>query len=209
MLVFVLFLSSCTKKEAPLGHIEDVEITIEEEESEDIFTKEENELGYVTKRIDDQRARYSFEVPTNWSIDIRSGRVYQISAPSNDPHLPGAIILVYHAYNYTSGDYIDAYSMSQVFSEEINKSSYKIGLESYTPLDITSPDEIVDDPSFTNGHADLVSIQYHEGVTLIQGKMKVLTEEYSIINTYVNWDGTPTLFSMLIPPDKKDTGVKL
>lgn len=209
ILVFVLFLSSCsTKQKEETGVIQDIEVTTIVNEEESIFEKEDNDLGYVTKNISDLRAECAFEIPSNWEVNELSGRAYTISSQSNDPLLPNISLNVYRIYGTPQTEFVDAFSMRSLFENELLNGTYIIEGKRYKVSDLPSPDEIIDDPTYAKNSAT-VSFQFHRDLTMIEAdKTKVMPEPTTIINAYINWYGIPTLISVACSEDKEETAYK-
>ena len=195
-LLAVLFLSSCTKAEPPKGSIGNVEVSVQIEEDETpVFEKVENKLNYLTREFDDPRARVSFEIPTDWAVSVMNERMYQITSPGTDIHLPGLAILVSHKYNVQ--DNFIASNLSQVFSEEITKYTYRISGENYFIVDMPSPSKMVDGASFS----DDVSFSFYEDVTFMKSnKTAIYGGTLNMINAYVTKPYAPTLISAVFHP---------
>ena len=210
-LIAVLFLTSCSA--APTspsqGLINEVDVSekVMPTSQETLFEKKENVLGYLTKEFIDPRANLSFEIPTDWIVEVKTGRLYQITAPMTDPLLPGFTILVSHEYNVT--DYVPADSMHTLFTDELTVYTYRLGGENCYIGDLPSPDEVTDDPKYAL-KKDIVSLRTYSDVAFMKSNNSGMYKKtMNMINAYVNWHGSPTLLSGVVSPENQDKGIEL
>lgn len=210
-LLAVLFLTSCGTEtpNKPQGEIKEVEISEEEHltDEEELFKETENPFGYLTKTFFDPRASLSFEIPTDWNVEVKTGRLYQITAPSKDPYLPGFVLLLSHEYNVT--DYIPSDNLYTLFSDELPVYTYRIDGENYNIIDLPSPENALDNPGYALKE-DIVSLRTYSDVAFMKAdKTRINQNTLNMINAYVNWPDAPTLFSCVFSPERESAALEM
>ena len=94
---------------------------------------------------------------------------------------------------------MDASSISQLFSDEMPDYTYRIKGENKYIIDFPSPDKVVDDPTYTNGNVNMVSVKTYTGAVLMNHSTTGICE-MDIMNGYIVWNETPVLISMCYTP---------
>ena len=109
--LLIASLSSCKSSrinEEDLGRINSVEVG-KAEKADPLFEEQEFPFsGYSLTGVNFDSAMMSIKVPSNWSIRVENPSLIRLTAPMEDPYLPGNTFYIQCIYDYTmSGNDLD------------------------------------------------------------------------------------------------------
>lgn len=213
-LLLILSFSSCSKNDdSEQGNINNVETSKDADyEEQNYFTQLKDELGYNYVRIKNERAHVSFDVPKDWKVTVKNARHIVMQAPEDDEVLPGITLHCYNAY-YTDSTTLDIStvgSYDRYFQFDLPLSEFMFDGNNYAMYDLTTPYTVNTDTRFTNGIDTVTSIQYYDNVSFYKTTTHdSLGKETGLYAYYVNWQGTPTLFTAAFYRDYKEECLSL
>ncbi len=202
ILCVLLSLAGC-KKDVDYGEIKEVDVTEPiDSEAENVFTPLDDNLGYSYKTVRHPRACMSFEVPNGWDIVFKNGRHIEITAPDNDPQLPGVTIHLLSCYTL-DGEFHDTVgSYSEIFDEELSGLYFNIDGKKFRRTGYRPPAVQDTDASFTE-RKDMVSLAEFDNLSMVNSTGMLCESPCAGFAYYVKWAQYPTVFSSVCKDELK------
>ena len=203
-----LSLGGCSKKPEG-GQISDVDIVQPEDgEAAPGFIKADSPYeNYTYKTFTLKKARMSFDVPENWTVEFRNSRCVTMITPEVDGFVPGMTFNLLINYgidtsdNELSGSILNnqAYMFSDYFKQELEGLPFYIQgnyrhLRNYVAEDVLDNGLDIVDEDHKSDAATLVV----NSVTLMD-KANNYYSNFGMVETYFKWRGDPCLLVAVTP----------